>query len=88
MLTSFNRFLTKVGFLAHISSILCHALPQEALRLRVARTVPLPAHFGHRADHGKLSSRRRVGLEVLCCFIEDFHHRFAGNIGFLGAQVN
>ena len=37
--------LTKVGLLAHIPSILSHALPQEALRLGVAGTLHLPADF-------------------------------------------
>ncbi len=64
LLTAYT-ILTKVGVLAHITSILGHALSQEALRLGVARTLHLPADFGHCVEHGKLSSRCRVGLEVL-----------------------
>lgn len=56
--------LTKVGLLAHILSILSHALSQEALRLGIAWTLHLPTDFGHCVEHGKLSSRCWVGLEV------------------------
>lgn len=56
--------LTKAGVLAHVLSILGHTLPQEALRLGVARTLHLPPDFGHRAEHGELGSGCWVGLEV------------------------
>lgn len=57
--------LTKVGLLAHVTSILSHALSQEALRLGIARAVHLATDFGHCIEHGKLGSCCRVGLEVL-----------------------
>ena len=79
---TFSTALTKVVVVAHIMTVLHHDVPQDALRLGVVQTLGLPAaaDFGHCVEHGKLSSRCWVGLEVLCCFIDDFHHCFAGNI--------
>lgn len=82
--TPFNPVsLTKAIVLAYVPSILIHSLSQKALRLGITWTVHLTPDFGHCVQHVELRSRRRIGLQVLCCFINDIHYCFARNICFL-----
>ncbi|XP_063512210.1 uncharacterized protein LOC129018329 isoform X3 [Pongo pygmaeus] len=79
-LTGIEQCITEVGLVAQLLLVADQALTQEPLRMRVAGVLHLAPDLAHRVEHGQLSLRGWVGLQVLDGPCQHFHHRLADDI--------